>query len=149
MLQDHTHLEASERGSPSERVSLWRLYTLRLCYLILAGGLGIYIWPSVIHHTPKFAESWGIQSSLLAGLGATAILGIRYPVKMVPLLLFELIWKVIYLAAFALPLWRADQITDSVRADITSVLMVVVFLPLLPWGHVWRRYVTERGERWR
>jgi hypothetical protein len=130
-------------------VPLWRLYTLRICYLILAGGLGLYIWPSVIVHTAEFAAAHGIQCSLLAGLGATALLGFRYPVKMIPLLLFELIWKIIYLAAFAVPLWKAHQITEAVQADITAVLMVVVFLPLIPWGHVWREYVTGRGERWR
>jgi hypothetical protein len=55
-------------------VSLVRLYTLRLCYLILAVGLGLYMWPSVIHHTPDFAIAHGIQLSLLAGLGLTAVL---------------------------------------------------------------------------
>lgn len=130
-------------------VPLWRRYTMRLCYLILAAGLGTYIWPGVVHHSPQFAELSGIQSSLLAGLGATAVLGLRYPVRMIPLLLFELIWKAIYLIAFAYPLWRAHQITDAVQADITSVLMVVIFLPLIPWGYVWRHYIRERGEVWR
>jgi hypothetical protein len=81
-------------------------------------------------------------------LGAAAILGLRYPVKMLPLLLFELIWKSIYLVAFALPLWRAHQITEAERADISSVLMVVVLVPLIPWSYVWRHYVADRGEAW-
>jgi hypothetical protein len=127
---------------------LWRLYTLRVCYLILAGGLGLFIWPSVIHHTVEFASEEGVRFSLLAGLGATAILGFRYPLRMIPLLLFELIWKIIFLVAFALPLWRSHQITETMQADITAVLMVVVFLPLIPWGYVWRQYVAERGDRW-
>ena len=130
-------------------VSLLRLYTLRLSYLILAVGLGIYIWPTVIHHTPELAVSRGIQLSLLAGLGATALLGLRYPVKMIPILLFELIWKSIYLIFFALPLWRAHQITPAVAADVSAVAMVVIFLPLIPWVYVWREYATARGDRWR
>ena len=130
-------------------VSLFRLYTLRVCYLILAAGLGTYIWPSVIHHTPQLALSRGIQLSLLAGLGATAVLGLRYPVKMIPILLFELLWKAIYLIAFALPLWRAQQITPAAAADISAVLMVVIFLPLIPWVYVWREYAKARGDRWR
>ncbi len=36
-------------------VPLWRLYTLRVCYFILAAGIGVYFWPSVIHHTAEFA----------------------------------------------------------------------------------------------
>jgi hypothetical protein len=78
--------------SPNARpgVSLFRLYTLRLAYLILAAGLGAVIWPAVISHTPSFALAHGIQAALLAAIGLTAVLGLRYPVQMLPLLLFEL-----------------------------------------------------------
>jgi hypothetical protein len=149
MILDDAKGVAAEKPLSQTPVPLWRLYTLRVCYLILALGLGLYIWPSVLIHTPHFAATQGIQTSLLAGLGATAILGFRYPVRMIPLLLFELIWKAIYLTAFALPLWRTHQITEAMQADITSVLMVVVFLPLIPWGYVIGQFVVSRGERWR
>jgi hypothetical protein len=142
---------SSELTSPAAvpEVSLFRVYTLRLCYLILAAGLGTFIWPAVIHHTTELAIAEGIRLSLFAGLGLTAVLGLRYPVQMIPLLLFELIWKAIYLIAFALPLWSAHQINDAVAEDIKAVLMVVIFIPLIPWGYVFRHYVTKHGERWR
>jgi hypothetical protein len=130
-------------------VSLFRLYTLRLSYLILALGIGLYFWPSVIHHTPERAVARGAQLSLLAGIGAISLLGFRYPVKMIPILLFEILWKAIYLTFFALPLWRAHQITPAIAADITSIAMVVIFLPLIPWVYVWREYATAPGSRWR
>ncbi len=129
-------------------VALWRLYTLRVTYLVLAAGIGLTFLPSVLQHTPEFAASRGIQFSLLAGLGLTAVLGLRYPVKMIPLLLFELIWKAIYLAFFALPLWRAHQITDDIASDIFSVAMVLIFVPLIPWGYVFREFLMKRGDRW-
>ncbi|MGA3131406.1 MAG: hypothetical protein ABSD59_11440 [Terracidiphilus sp.] len=122
---------------------------LRACYFVLAAGLGAYVWPSVLNHSNGFAEGEGIRCALLAGLGATALLGFRYPVKMLPLLLFELIWKTIYLVDFALPLWRAHQIDDAVAADIQAVLMVVIFIPLIPWRTVWAQYAVQRGDRWR
>jgi hypothetical protein len=130
-------------------VALWRLYTLRLCYLILAGGLGTFVWPIVIHHATDFAITEGVRFSLLAGLGLTAALGLRYPVQMIPLLLFELTWKAVYIIFFALPLWSAHQITDAVAEDIKAIAMVVIFLPLIPWGHVFRHYAMQRGDRWK
>ena len=130
-------------------VSLLRLYTLRLCYLILAVGLGLVIWPTVIHHSPEQAVAHGIQFSLFAGLGLTAVLGLRYPVQMIPLLLFELIWKTIYLLAFALPLWLAHQVTPSAASDIQAVLVVVIFIPLIPWGYVVRQYILLADDRWK
>lgn len=130
-------------------VSLVRLYTLRFCYLILAVGLGLYMWPSVLCHTPNFAAVHGIQCSLLAGLGLTAVLGLRYPVQMIPLLLFELAWKTIYLLAFALPLWFAHQVTAAAAADIQACLMVIIFIPLIPWRYVARHYIMQPGNRWK
>ena len=130
-------------------VSLFRLYTLRASYLIMAGGLGAFVWPAVFHHTNEFAAAAGIRVALLAGLGATAALGLRYPVQMLPVLIFELVWKAIYLTAFALPMWSAHQITAAMAEDIKAVAMVVIFIPLIPWRYVFAQYVLKRGDRWK
>jgi hypothetical protein len=142
-------IDSRFRGAAMHEVSLVRLYTLRICYLILAVGLGLYMWPSVIHHTADLAITHGIQLSLLAGLGLTAVLGLRYPVQMLPLLLFELIWKTIYLLAFALPLWSGHQVTAAAAEDIRACLMVVIFIPLIPWRYVARHYIMQPGNRWK
>lgn len=130
-------------------MSLVRLYTLRVAYFVMAAGLGTFIWPDVIHHTSQFAIAHGIQYALLAGLGATAALGLRYPVKMLPVLLLEMTWKAIYLVAFALPLGSAHQIDAATAEDIKSVLWVVIFIPLVPWSYVFTHYVLRRGDRWK
>jgi hypothetical protein len=130
-------------------VSLFRLYALRACYLLMAVGLAIYVWPIVISHTNELATAQGVRFALLAGLGAMAALGVRYPVQMLPVLLFELAWKAIYLIAFALPLFLTHQINEATAENIGACLMVVIFIPLIPWRHVWARYVLARGDRWR
>ena len=145
----HVPSDLRREVAATSEVSLVRLYTLRAAYLVLALGLGTYIWPSVISHTNEFAMANGIRFALLAGLGATAVLGLRYPLQMLPLLLFELTWMAIYLAAFAVPLWSAHQINATTAEDIQSVLMVVIFLPLIPWRYVFAHYVLKPGDRWR
>ena len=140
--------EVASRANMPE-LSLFRLYALRACYLVIAGGLGVVIWPAVIHHTNDFAATHGVRYALLAGLGAMAALGLRYPVQMLPILLFELTWKAIYLIAFALPLWSAHQINAAVAEDIKAVLMVVIFVPFIPWQYVFAHYVLKHGDRWR
>lgn len=114
----------------------------------MAAGLGVFVWPTVVHHTSNFAIAEGIRTALLAGLGATAALGLRYPVQMLPVLLFEVIWKTIYLIAFALPLWSSHQIGQAAD-DVRAVLMVVIFIPLIPWRYAFAHYVMKRGDRWK
>jgi hypothetical protein len=130
-------------------VSLFRLYTLRASYFVMAAGLAVFVWPAVLHHSSAFAITAGVRVALLAGLGATAALGLRYPVQMLPILLFELTWKAIYLIAFAFPLWSAHQITAAAAEDIKAVLWVVIFIPLIPWRFVFSQYVLKRGDRWK
>lgn len=144
-------MSASAVTSPDKttELPLFRLYTLRLAYLVMAAGLGVFVWPDVIHHTNAFAAARGIQVALLAGLGATAALGLRYPVRMLPILLFELTWKAIYLVAFALPLWSAHEISAATAEDIKAVLMVVIFIPLIPWRYVFAQFALMHGDRWK
>jgi hypothetical protein len=70
-------------------------------------------------------------------------------VQMLPILLFELTWKAIYLLAFALPLWSAGQINAAAAADIQAVLLVVIFIPCIPWRYVFAQYILKRGDRWK
>ncbi|MET1087952.1 MAG: hypothetical protein ABWY04_12665 [Arthrobacter sp.] len=51
----------------------------------------------------------GVAQSLLF------FLGVRYPLKLIPILLFEMIWKVIWLSTVALPLWPAGALTPAHR----------------------------------
>ena len=143
-----SHTAVSSRPVAPE-ISLLRLYTLRVAYLIMAVGLGVFVWPSVIRHTNEFAIVHGAQAAMLAGLGAIAALGLRYPVQMLPLLLFEVAWKAIYLVAFAYPMWSAHQITPAMAEDVKAVSMVVILLPLIPWRYVFTHYAVKRGERWK
>ena len=130
-------------------VSLFRLYTLRAAYLVMAAGLAVFVWPAVFHHSNELAVTGGVRIALLAGLGATAALGLRYPLQMLPILLFELTWKAIYLIAFALPLWSTHQITAAMAEDIRAVMIAVIFIPMIPWRYVFAQYVLKRGDRWK
>jgi len=66
-----------------------------------------------------------------------------------PVLLFEVTWKAIYLTAFAYPVWSAHLITPAMAENIKAVSMVAILLPLIPWSYVFSHYVVKRGDRWK
>ncbi|HEY1562074.1 MAG TPA: hypothetical protein VGF71_14505, partial [Caulobacteraceae bacterium] len=96
---------AHDRQDAGAGLSLLRLNLLRPLYLLLFVGLGLVVWPYVFQHSEATAAQSGVRISLMAGLGLTAALGLVQPARMLPLLIFEVVWKTIYLTAFALPLW--------------------------------------------
>ncbi|HTE42547.1 MAG TPA: hypothetical protein VK629_17135 [Steroidobacteraceae bacterium] len=130
-------------------VSLTRLYGLRALYLIWAVGLASKVWPRFLPPDLSMPVMDTVVNSVLAGLSLTALLGIRYPLKMLPLLLFEIAWKSIWLIAFGAPLWRNGHL-DPQTTEVFKAVMTVVFFPLaVPWRYVFERYVEARGERWK
>lgn len=131
------------------QVSLLRLYALRATYLLLVVGLGIEIWPGIIHHEKPWELMQGVVSCVLGAVGALAILGLRYPLQMLPLLLFELVWKSIWLVVVALPLWSAHQMDADTWETAAACLMGVIFPLVIPWPYVLSNYVKKPGDRWR
>lgn len=130
-------------------VSVFRLYLLRAMYLLIVVGLAFTIWPQIIHH-PKAWPLWqGVGCCLLGATSLLAALGIRYPLAMLPVLFFELIWKSIWLVAVALPLWSADQL-DADNLSTAQDCLVGIIIPFaIPWSYVWEHYVKKHGDRWR
>jgi len=130
-------------------VSLVRLYALRAAYLLIAVGLAATMWPTVINHSPHWPLMNSVVGSLLAAVSVLAAVGIRYPLQMLPVLLFELVWKSIWLIAVALPLWSANQIDARTSETVRDCLLGAILIPLIPWRYVVSQYVTKPGDRWR
>jgi hypothetical protein len=130
-------------------VSTFRLYLLRATYLLIVVGLGFTIWPGILHPPKDLALARGVVRSLLGAVSLLAVLGIRYPLKMLPLLFFELVWKSIWILAFGLPLWSAHQLDPDAQETLKACLMGIVLFPIvMPWGHVLANYVKAPGDRW-
>lgn len=128
-------------------VSLARLYVLRATYLLLVVGLGATNLPLLISHDPM---SRGAIPSLLGGIWLLAFIGLRYPLRMLPLLLFEFSWKAIWLLAFGLPQWFAGPVPPTWPEDFKAIAAGVILMPIvIPWGYVYRHYVKQPSERWR
>jgi hypothetical protein len=131
-------------------VSTFRLYGLRAMYAFMFVGLAITRWPGILNPPPGISHPGTVVGSVLGALSLLALLGIRYPLKMLPLLFFELLWKVLWLLMWGLPLWFNQQLRPDSQETLISVLVGVVLVPLaIPWGYVFQQYVKAPGEPWR
>jgi hypothetical protein len=141
-----TTIQAS--AATSAPLSIARLYAMRGGYLFMVVGLALVKWPLLpsAHTLPVYE---GVTLSLLTGMSLLALLGLRYPVKMLPVLLFEVAWKLLWLGLVALP----NAVAGDLDAERTRILancsLVVVIVAVTPWGYVWRSLGGGAGDRWR
>jgi hypothetical protein len=127
-------------------VSLARLYVLRAMYLVLVIGGGIAFLPQLFGHEPT---ARGVIPSMLAAMWLLACFGLRYPLQMLPILLFELAWKTIWLLDYGLPQRMAGVNTQVFKEDFKMIALgPVIFILVIPWGYVFRHYLKKPGARW-
>ena len=130
-------------------VSLPRLYALRAGYLIIAVGLALVKWPLLINHPQPWPLFEGVETCMLVALSLLWFLGVRYPLQMLPVLLFELAWKIIWTVVVVVPLWRSDQLDPATLYVFYTCLVVIIPAAVIPWRYVFTHYVTKPGDRWR
>ena len=130
-----------------QEVSLVRLYVMRAGALAGVIALGSDILPALIWPDPI---GRGMITAILGGLCVMALIAIRYPLAMVPIFLFEFVWKLIWLLRFGLPQWLAGTGSPRLSEDLVDIgLFPLVFGLVIPWPYVWRHYVRQPAERWR
>jgi len=130
-------------------LSIRRIYALRFGYLVLGGGLVMYKWPLLFRHDHPWPLMTSVVTCMLVAMSLLALLGLRYPVRMLPILLFEVAWKLIWLGVVALPLWLNHEM-DAAARDLTGeVLWVVIIMAVVPWRYACSNYLARRAECWR
>jgi hypothetical protein len=132
---------------PSD-LSLTRLQLMRGGYLLMGVGLVLVKWPQ-LRHASGLPLYEGVTLCLLTAMSLLAFLGLRHPVKLLPVLLFESIWKVLWLSLVALPRAAGGGLDVATSDVVASCSLVVVIIAVIPWRYVWQHYVRAGGDRWR
>jgi hypothetical protein len=111
-------------------------------------GFAVVKWP-LLAEADALPLDEGVTLCLLTAVSFLAFLGLRYPVELLPLLLFESAWKLLWLALVTFPRAVAGDLDAATTETAVSCSLVVVILVVIPWRDAWRRYVRVAGGRWR
>jgi hypothetical protein len=102
-------------------LALWQLNLLRVGYVVMGVGLAVAKWPLLFADKP-----WGLAEGtvecLLVAMSVLALLGLRHPQRMLPVLLFEVAWELLWLGVMALPAWLDNQLDSATREQAAAVL---------------------------
>src|SRR5580700_5341333 len=119
-------------------------FLVRLVFILMFFVLGKDTWTHILTHQgpwePINAMAWCVWTAF----ATLACLGIIRPLKMLPILLLEIFYKVLWLIIVAYPLWSKGALQGSSAEDITSAFSWVI-LPIVgvPWGYVFSNYIYK------
>lgn len=132
-----------------QEISTFRLTLLRAMYLLIAVGLGLTIWPAIIAPPTLVANAGSVVRALLGSLALVALLGLRYPLQMLPVLLWEALWKTLWLLLVPLPQWLQGGLDPATAQYVFEISFVVLVYLAIPWRYVHAHYILKPGTPWR
>ncbi|HUR10896.1 MAG TPA: hypothetical protein VM012_05980 [Flavitalea sp.] len=124
-------------------VSAFRLWLLRIFYGMAIVFLGVQVWNKIISHNGIWEPLPAVAYSFWGAFSALAILGLIHPLKMIPLLLVQFSYKLIWLIIVAYPLLSANQLAGSSAQGLTKAngIGIVLDLLIIPWPFVYKNFV--------
>jgi hypothetical protein len=151
LAQENMALNVRRIFQPSERYEGVRpinIYLLRLTYILMFFVLGNEAWTKILTHEGPWEPMEAVAWSVWTAFATLAGLGIIRPLKMLPIMLLEVFYKVLWLVIVAYPLWIADKLEGS-PASATTAGFLWVILPIIaiPWIYAFRTYVVDPRKR--
>lgn len=124
-----------------------RLTLLRLAYVPLALGLAWFQLPQLASLGPGTQIMDGVVTSMLGALCLLSFIGLFRPIVMLPLLMFEVMWKLIWLALVGIPASMAGPLRGEMAANLFAVALIVPIIALIPWDFVFASLLRSPSDR--
>jgi len=121
------------------------IYLLKLLFTLMFFFLGYDSWSHIIHHTgpwdPANSAAWFMWGSC----AFISFIGILRPLKMLPIVLFEITYKTAWLIVVAYPLYQRNELIGSPAEGMADNFMLVI-LPIvaMPWRYFLRTYIMDK-----
>lgn len=128
--------------------STLRLTLLRLCYAVLVVGLSLRYAPVFLDGLHNLPRMDGVVVALLSAMRLLAVAGLFSPFRMLPLLVFEIAWKLIWVSAVALPKWLDGSLDEGTPSTLFNCAVALPFVFIVPWRFVVSTYFGS-VEPWR
>jgi len=122
------------------------IYLLRLLFSLMFVFLS---YESLTYIFLKHKGEWNITHAaawcMWAGYSVISFIGIIRPLKMLSIVLFEIVYKVLWLMVVAYPLWIKNELAGSPAGEMANVFIWVV-LPIvaMPWRYFFRTHILGK-----
>ncbi|WP_248330835.1 hypothetical protein [Aquimarina acroporae] len=133
---------------PSDKYkSIWplKLYVLKLFFLLMFLFAAKDAWTELITHEGEWNPEIAVTWCAIAAYTTLSGLGIVHTLRMLPIMLFMIFYKGLWLVFVAYPLWKNGTLASS-EAEDWSQIFILIFIPIIfmPWKYVFKTYVLGK-----
>ena len=125
-----------------EGVPRINIYLLRLLFTLMFLFLSYDSWSYILNHTGPWNNVGAAAWCMWGSYSVISFIGILRPLKMLPIVLFEIVYKIAWLFVVAYPLWLNNELIGSSAEGIRySDESTPVFRDKVP--HLFRSKVRQ------
>ncbi|MFM7358229.1 MAG: hypothetical protein ACKO1T_06580 [Sediminibacterium sp.] len=118
------------------------IYVLRLFYTLMFAVMGYSAWSHIFSHKGSWEPVNAVTWCVWTAYATISFIGIYNTLKMLPIMLFMICYKTLWLMVVAYPLWKTNTLKDSSAEELTFIF-IWVFIPAIffPWKYFYRHYI--------
>ncbi len=119
------------------------IYLLRVLYFLMFVGVGLQTWSTIINHEGPWDHTKAVAFCVWAAYPTLSLFGLIRPLKWLPIVIFMMFYKSLWVIVVAYPLWREGSLAGSPAAEMAHIFFwaPVVGIFVVPWVYVFKNYV--------
>lgn len=123
------------------------IYFLRVLYFLMFAFVGLESWGSIINHQGPWDHVRAVAFCVWAAYSTLSFFGMINPLRWLPIVIFMIFYKSLWVIVVAYPLWRTGALAGSSAEEMAHVFVwAPVIAIFVPWAYVFRNYVRPGGR---
>ena len=135
--------------SKYEGVRPINIYLLRVLYFLMLVGVAPEAWNTIISHQGPWDHTKAVAWCVWAAYPTLSVFGLLRPLRWLPIVIFMIFYKTLWVIVVAYPLWRAGALAGSPADEMAHIFVwAPVIILIVPWVYVLKNYVMwNKRER--
>ena len=118
------------------------IYLLRVLYFLMFVGVAFEAWKTIITHQGPWDHTRAVAWCVWAAYPTLSIFGLLRPLRWLPIVIFMIFYKTLWVIVVAYPLWRAGTLAGSPAEEMAHIFVwAPVIILIVPWVYVFKNYV--------
>jgi len=140
--QENTDHQLKQDSEIDREPPTWRQHIMRGLFFLNFISLAFDTWPTIISPQEQMDTLTGVAYSFWSSFALLNLVGIRFPLKFIPLLFLQLFYKAAWIISTYLPAKNSGLLNEDLNSFLwICVAGIALNLLIIPWGYVYRIYL--------